>query len=129
MVCDAPTVAEIAAEAEISVPTLFSYFRAKEDVFFSDYEGAQEQARRYVDERPAGQSALDSLLEWGSRRRPALIEGDKGWLAAFTRILDGNDASVALHAACGFRVVGVRERLAQKRGVWRDVTLMERRTP
>ena len=31
-------------------------------------------------------------------------------------ILDGNDASVALHASCGFRVVGVRERLAQKRG-------------
>jgi L-amino acid N-acyltransferase YncA len=44
-------------------------------------------------------------------------------------ILEGNDASVALHAACGFRVVGVRERLAQKRGVWRDVTLMERRSP
>jgi L-amino acid N-acyltransferase YncA len=44
-------------------------------------------------------------------------------------ILMGNDASVALHTACGFRVVGVRERLAQKRGAWRDVVLMERRGP
>ncbi|HEX7082718.1 MAG TPA: GNAT family N-acetyltransferase [Gaiellaceae bacterium] len=44
-------------------------------------------------------------------------------------ILDGNDASISLHAACGFRVVGVRERLAQKQGAWRNVTLMERRAP
>jgi phosphinothricin acetyltransferase len=43
-------------------------------------------------------------------------------------ILAGNDASVALHEACGFRVVGVREKLAKKRGVWRDVVLMERRS-
>lgn len=44
-------------------------------------------------------------------------------------ILAGNDASVALHTACGFRVVGTRERLAEKRGRWLDVTLMERRSP
>ena len=43
-------------------------------------------------------------------------------------ILAGNDASVALHERCGFRVVGVRERLARKRGEWRDVVLMERRS-
>lgn len=44
-------------------------------------------------------------------------------------ILASNEASIALHAACGFRVVGTRERLAQKRGVWLDVVLMERRAP
>ena len=43
-------------------------------------------------------------------------------------ILAGNAASVALHAGCGFRVVGTRERIAQKRGAWRDVVLMERRS-
>ena len=43
-------------------------------------------------------------------------------------ILSGNDASIALHAACGFRVVGTRERIARKRGEWRDVVLMERRS-
>jgi L-amino acid N-acyltransferase YncA len=42
-------------------------------------------------------------------------------------IIAGNDASVALHAGCGFRVIGTRERIAQKRGEWRDVVLMERR--
>ena len=43
-------------------------------------------------------------------------------------IIAGNDASVALHAGCGFRVIGTRERIAQKRGEWRDVVLMERRS-
>jgi L-amino acid N-acyltransferase YncA len=53
---------------------------------------------------------------------------DEGVWTIQAGILDGNDASVALHAACGFRIVGTRERLAQKRGVWRDVILMERRS-
>jgi L-amino acid N-acyltransferase YncA len=43
-------------------------------------------------------------------------------------ILDGNGASVALHERCGFRLVGTRERIARKNGVWRDVVLMERRS-
>ena len=40
-----------------------------------------------------------------------------------------NEASVQLHLRCGFRVVGTRERLARKDGVWRDVVLLERRSP
>jgi phosphinothricin acetyltransferase len=40
-----------------------------------------------------------------------------------------NVASVALHEKCGFRVVGVRERLGALHGVWHDVVLMERRSP
>ena len=39
-----------------------------------------------------------------------------------------NTASLRLHARCGFRVVGVRERLGKHRGVWRDVLLLERRS-
>ena len=38
-----------------------------------------------------------------------------------------NEASLALHESCGFRVVGTRERIGQHHGVWRDVVLMERR--
>jgi phosphinothricin acetyltransferase len=33
-----------------------------------------------------------------------------------------------LHEKCGFRLVGVREKLARKRGEWSDVVLMERRS-
>ncbi len=43
-------------------------------------------------------------------------------------ILAGNEPSVALHRRCGFRIVGVREKLARKRGEWSDVVLMERRS-
>ncbi|WP_106128572.1 GNAT family N-acetyltransferase [Pseudosporangium ferrugineum] len=40
-----------------------------------------------------------------------------------------NTASLALHAACGFRTVGTRRRVGRHHGVWRDVTLIERRSP
>jgi phosphinothricin acetyltransferase len=42
-------------------------------------------------------------------------------------IFPENTASLALHEAVGFRVVGRRERLGQHHGRWRDVLLLERR--
>ena len=39
-----------------------------------------------------------------------------------------NAGSVALHKKCGFREVGVREKIAQLDGVWRDTVLLERRS-
>jgi L-amino acid N-acyltransferase YncA len=44
-------------------------------------------------------------------------------------ILPENLASLALHKRCGFREVGRRERLGKLHGVWRDVVMMERRSP
>jgi L-amino acid N-acyltransferase YncA len=46
-----------------------------------------------------------------------------------TSIFPENEASLALHAKVGFRVVGRRERIAQLDGVWRDTLLLERRAP
>jgi L-amino acid N-acyltransferase YncA len=46
-----------------------------------------------------------------------------------TGIFPENETSVRLHQACGFRVVGVRERLGRLHGRWRDVVLPERRSP
>jgi phosphinothricin acetyltransferase len=40
-----------------------------------------------------------------------------------------NTASLALHHACGFRTVGTRERVGRHHGAWRDVILLERRSP
>lgn len=40
-----------------------------------------------------------------------------------------NTASLALHGRAGFRVVGTRERIGRHHGVWRDVVLVERRSP
>jgi L-amino acid N-acyltransferase YncA len=44
-------------------------------------------------------------------------------------IFPENTASLALHRAAGFRVVGIRERIGQYHGHWRDVVLIERRSP
>ncbi|MGW8362252.1 N-acetyltransferase family protein [Streptomyces wedmorensis] len=44
-------------------------------------------------------------------------------------IFPENAASLALHEAVGFRVLGRRERVARHHGVWRDVLLVERRSP
>lgn len=44
-------------------------------------------------------------------------------------IFPENRASLALHARCGFRVVGTRERIAKLHDVWRSTTLLERRSP
>ena len=44
-----------------------------------------------------------------------------------TSIFPENRASLALHERCGFRVVGTRERIAKRDGIWRDTVFLERR--
>jgi L-amino acid N-acyltransferase YncA len=44
-------------------------------------------------------------------------------------IFPENAASLRLHRGAGFRVVGTRERLGRHHGRWRDVILLERRSP
>lgn len=44
-------------------------------------------------------------------------------------VFPDNPASIRLHEACGFRVVGRRERVARLCGAWRDTLLLERRSP
>jgi phosphinothricin acetyltransferase len=44
-------------------------------------------------------------------------------------IFPENTASIALHEKLGFRIVGRRERIGRHRGKWRDVLLLERRSP
>ena len=44
-----------------------------------------------------------------------------------TAIFTENRASIALHHSAGYRIVGVREKIAQRNGVWHDTVLIERR--
>jgi L-amino acid N-acyltransferase YncA/DNA-binding transcriptional ArsR family regulator len=44
-----------------------------------------------------------------------------------TSIFPENRASIALHQSAGYRTLGVRERIAQHHGVWRDTVFLERR--
>ena len=49
-----------------------------------------------------------------------------GFHACMARIVGGHDASIALHAACGFEIVGTEREVGRKFGKWLDVVLMER---
>ncbi|WP_199548207.1 GNAT family N-acetyltransferase [Streptomyces sp. N35] len=44
-------------------------------------------------------------------------------------IFPENTASLRLHQGLGFRRIGTRERIGRRHGRWRDVVLVERRSP
>ncbi|MFI9205432.1 TetR/AcrR family transcriptional regulator [Streptomyces sp. NPDC053048] len=58
---DQVSVADVAAAVEVSKPTLFRYFPAKEDLALHRIADHQGEAARVVSGRPAGQSPLDAL--------------------------------------------------------------------
>ena len=69
--------------------------------------------------RGIGKALLESLVEQSERSGVWTLQAG---------IFPENLPSIALHKSCGFREVGVRQKLGQRNGVWRDVLLMERRS-
>ncbi len=43
-------------------------------------------------------------------------------------IFKENTASLKIHEECGFKLLGVRERIGKMNGVWRDTVLLQRRS-
>lgn len=43
-------------------------------------------------------------------------------------IFPDNLASMKVHQRCGFRTIGLRERIARLHGIWRDTLILERRS-
>jgi L-amino acid N-acyltransferase YncA len=66
----------------------------------------------------------------GRRLLEELIAGAEraGIWTIQTAIFPENRASLALHERCGFGVVGTRERIAKRDGIWRDTVFLERRS-
>jgi len=87
------------------------------------YAGVVEHSV-YVDPvahgRGVGRALLDALV--------TSTEAAGIWTIQ-SAVFPENTASLALHARAGFRVVGTRERIARHHGRWRDVVLLERRSP
>lgn len=77
----------------------------------------------YVAEEARGSGVGRALLE-----RLVSRSEDAGYWTLTAGVFPENEASLALHRGCGFRDVGVRERLGEAAGVWRDVLLLERRS-
>ena len=86
------------------------------------YAGVVENSV-YVAREARGLGIGRTLLE-------ALVAGAEAagiWMIQ-TSIFPENRASLVLHERCGFRVVGTRERIAKRDGIWRDTVLLERRS-
>ena len=86
------------------------------------YRGVAESSV-YVEEaaqgRGVGRALMDEVI--------ARSEADGVWTLE-AGIFPENKASLRLHLGCGFRLVGVRERLGEANGEFRDVLLLERRS-
>lgn len=96
---DKVSVAEVAAAADISKPTLFRYFPAKEDLVLHRFADHEDESARVVAARPAGESPLDALhrhfLDGLDRRDPVTGLCDAPEVLAFMRLLYGTPALVA----------------------------------
>lgn len=58
---DAVSVADVAAAAEVSKPTLFRYFPSKEDLILDRFADHQDEAARIVRDRESGQTPVGAL--------------------------------------------------------------------
>ncbi|MGW0860389.1 TetR/AcrR family transcriptional regulator [Streptomyces sp. NPDC002690] len=58
---DQVSVADVAAAAEVSKPTLFRYFPTKEDLVVQRFADHQDESAEVVRNRPAGVSPVDAL--------------------------------------------------------------------
>jgi phosphinothricin acetyltransferase len=86
------------------------------------YRGVVEHSVYVHDEwqgRGIGRLLLERLVE--------STEADGIWTIQ-TGVFPENEASLALHEKCDFRVVGTQEKLGKMNGVWRDVVVIERRS-
>jgi len=59
---ESPSVADIAAAADVSTRTFFSYFPSKEEVLFPDADARVKAALTAIDERRAGEQPTAILL-------------------------------------------------------------------
>ncbi|HXM34746.1 MAG TPA: GNAT family N-acetyltransferase [Pyrinomonadaceae bacterium] len=86
------------------------------------YSGVAEVSV-YVGANCRGQGVGRLLLE------QLIAESEKNAIWTLqASIFPENESSIKLHRRCGFREVGIRRRIAQLNGAWRDTVLLERRS-
>jgi thioredoxin type arsenate reductase len=86
------------------------------------YKGVAEDTI-YVAERHQAKGIGKELLTY------LINESEKaGFWTLQAGIFSENNASIKLHNDCGFRILGIREKIAERDGKWYDNVLMERRS-
>ena len=74
----------------------------------------------YVDASHRGSGVGRSLLE-----ELVTLANQHGFHSIIARIGGGNMASIALHEACGFQMVGVEREIGRKFNRWLDVSVLQ----
>ncbi|MFD9909153.1 TetR/AcrR family transcriptional regulator [Streptomyces sp. NPDC059063] len=96
---DKVSVAEVAAAAEVSKPTLFRYFPAKEDLVLQRFADHEDEPARVVTGRPEGRSPLTALrehfLDGLHRHDPVTGLNDAPGVLAFHHLLYGTPSLVS----------------------------------
>jgi phosphinothricin acetyltransferase len=64
-----------------------------------------------------GRALLDELV---------VLAGQHGFHTVIARVGGGNEASIGLHLACGFQMVGVEREVGRKFNRWLDVSVLQR---
>ncbi len=77
----------------------------------------------YIDNAYQGKGLGTVLM-----KKLILDSEEHGFWTLQSGIFPENQVSIHLHEKLGFRIVGTRERIAEMKGKWRDVILMERRS-
>ena len=86
------------------------------------YAGVAEHSI-YVDEGHRGHGIGKTLLGEFVKQTEAA-----GFWTLQSSIFPENQASIAIHLAGGFRILGRRRRVAMLNGAWRDTVIVERRS-
>ncbi len=96
---DEVSVADVAAAAEVSKPTLFKYFPAKADLVVHRFADHESEPARVVLERPGGRSPLEALhlhfLDGLARRDPITGLNDRPQVLALLVLLHSTPDLVA----------------------------------
>ncbi|WP_068017091.1 helix-turn-helix domain-containing GNAT family N-acetyltransferase [Nocardia mexicana] len=87
------------------------------------YRGVAETSV-YVAEGVRGRGVGKALL-----RAQVTAADTAGLWTLQTSVFPDNRAGIALHHQAGYRTIGLRERIAQLDGHWRDTVFLERRSP
>jgi len=75
----------------------------------------------YVDRRAQGRGVGKAIL-----RELVGLAGAHGFHTVIARVVGHNEASIALHRACGFELVGIEREVGRKHRQWLDVVELQR---
>jgi AcrR family transcriptional regulator len=118
------TVAEIAAQADVSQATVFNYFPTKEDLVFHRMEAFEQELLSAIRERPEGESIVRAFGRFATQQRGFLASDDdratRGMREA-ARIITGSPALLAREREIFETYIeALAAVIAQERGMARD---------